>query len=119
MSLNVIAVSEETGVSKGPMELPADMIADGNPISESFEAKKLPVNGTLRTGIWVGQPGTIKINGYPTDEVMTVVQGRLEMTNEDGSVIAAGPGQTVFMPKGWKGLFRVAEPTKKCFVTVG
>lgn len=119
MSLNAIAVSQETGASEGVMEMPADYIADGNPVSESWLSSEFPAEGKVRTGIWSGQPGTIKVPGYPTDEVFTVIEGRIEMTNEDGSVVILTPGKSVLMRKGWKGLFRIVEPSKKCFVSVG
>ncbi|MGI9325525.1 MAG: cupin domain-containing protein [Pseudomonadales bacterium] len=49
----------------------------------------------MSTGIWTSEPGTLKINSYPVDEVFTVLSGKIEATNEDGSAVHVGPGQTV------------------------
>ena len=41
------------------------------------------------------------------------------MINEDGSVVVVKAGQSGLMRKGWKGIFHVVEPSKKCFTAVG
>ena len=42
----------------------------------------------------------------------------IEVTNEDGSVVHVGPGQSCLLREGWTGLFHTVEATRKCFVTV-
>jgi hypothetical protein len=117
--MNAIAINVETGNHQGVSELPAKMVGGGNPVSESWVSSEFAVEGKVRTGIWVGQPGKIKIKSYPTNEVFTVISGKIELINEDGTVVLVHPGESGLMRKGWKGVFHIVEETRKCFVTVG
>ena len=73
--LNATAVNQETATSQGIVELPPELVAEGNPTFESFLSTEFPAEGKFRTGIWVGQPGKMKITGYPSDEVFTRDRG--------------------------------------------
>ena len=97
---------------------PAEMVAEGDPRSKTWVAKNFESGGSVSTGIWTSEPGTLKVTSYPVDEVFTVLSGKIEATNEDGSVVHVGPGQSCLLRKGWSGLFRTVERTRKCFVTV-
>lgn len=119
MSLNAIAVSEATGKSAGMMTVPPEYVEEGSPSQEVFVSSEFPAEGKFEAGIWVGTPGKLKIEGYPSDEVFTVIEGRIDMINEDGSVVVVKVGESGLMRKGWKGIFHVVEPTKKCFAAVG
>lgn len=46
----------------------------------------------------------------PTDEVGTVIYGKIEITNEDESVVVLSPDDSVLVPKGWSGPGRFAGP---------
>lgn len=118
MSLNAIAVNQETGTSSGEMKLPPELIAGGDPVVETFLTSEFPTEGNFQAGIWVGKPGKIKIQDYPSDEVFTVIEGRIDMINEDGSVVVLKAGESGLMRKGWNGIFHVVEPTRKCFASV-
>ena len=97
---------------------PAEIVEEGDPRSKTWVAANFSAGGSVSTGIWSAEPGTLKVASYPVDEVFTVLSGKIEVTNEDGSVIHVGPGQSCLLRKGWTGLFRTVEQTKKCFVTV-
>ena len=72
---------------------------------------------SISTGIWTAEHGILKVTSYPVDEVFTVLSGKIDVTNEDGSVVHVGPGQSCLLRKGWTGLFHTVEQTRKCFVT--
>lgn len=118
MTLNAIAISEATGEHQGVVELPAKIVAGGNPVSESWVSHEFAAAGKAKAGIWVGQKGQIKIRSYPSSEIFTVISGKIQMINEDGSVVVVNPGETGFMPKGWKGVFDIVETAKKSFVAI-
>lgn len=43
------------------------------------------------------------IDSYPYDEFCYFTAGSLTLTSADGSVENFAPGETAFIPKGWKG----------------
>ncbi len=98
---------------------PAKIVEAGNPVSRTWTAAKITTGTQVSTGIWEADPGILKVKSYPVDEVFTVITGKIDVTNEDGTVISVGPGQSCLLHKGWSGLFHVVEPTRKCFVTAG
>ncbi len=49
----------------------------------------------------------------PYHEVAYIIEGELEITDDDGDVHAAGPGDIVITPKGSKGYWKNLTPVKK------
>ena len=115
---NAIAISKENGKFQGALETPEELVVEGNPKSVSWLSHKLDVSGKAKMGIWSGEPGKINIPFYPYNEMFTVLFGKIEKTNEDGSIVVVGPGQSGFLPKGWKGVWHVVEPSEKCYFTI-
>ena len=97
---------------------PAKVVADGDPRSKTWMAETFNSGGSVSTGIWTAEVGTLIVSSYPVDEVFTVLSGKIEVVNEDESVVHVGVGQSCLLRKGWSGLFRTVEPTRKCFVTI-
>jgi len=109
---------EETDVGyKGVTVMPPAIVAAGDPTSRTWEAANLEVGpGSLRTGIWIGEPGVINVPFYPVDEIFTVLSGRVAMTSPEGIRIEFGPGESGLVRKGWVGVWETMETTRKCFV---
>jgi len=40
---------------------------------------------------------------FPRDEFMFFTKGGMQFHGDDGSVVEAGPGDMLFIPKGWQG----------------
>ena len=59
------------------------------------------------------------MRSYPVDEVFTVLSGKIDVTNEDGSVVNVGPGQSCLLRKGWTGLFHTVEQTRNGVLQAG
>jgi len=49
----------------------------------------------------------------PFDEVMLILDGGIELTLDDGSVITAGSGEILVTPRGTSGTWRNLGPTRK------
>lgn len=60
---------------------------------------------------------TLSINGYPSDEFMHILKGRVTITDENGHGRTYGPGDSIIMKKGFKGTWRQLEPIKKISVS--
>jgi uncharacterized cupin superfamily protein len=46
-------------------------------------------------------------------EIAYIIQGQVELTDDDGEVLVAGPGDIVITPKGSKGYWKNLSPVKK------
>ena len=46
-------------------------------------------------------------------EVAYIIEGQVEITEEDGEVLIAGPGDILITPKGSKGFWKNLSPVKK------
>ena len=49
----------------------------------------------------------------PYHEVAYIIEGQVELTDDDGTVLVAGPGDIVITPRGSKGHWRNLSPVKK------
>ena len=48
---------------------PAEVVAEGDPRSKTWLAENFESGGSVSTGIWTAEPGTLKVSSYPVDEV--------------------------------------------------
>lgn len=75
--------------------------------------------GPTAVGWWTCAPGSFLINGMAATESFHVLEGVFFLTNaEDGTARRCVAGDTVVLPKGWKGHFDVIETVKKLWVVV-
>ena len=117
--MNAMLIEETEDNFSGESVPPAKVVAAGDPRSKTWTAASFTAGRSVSTGIWTAEPGILKVKSYPVDEVFTVLSGKIDVTNEDGSVVQVGPGQSCLLRKGWSGLFHIVEQTRKCFVTAG
>ena len=115
--MNALLIEETEDNFVGETVPPPKAIEAGNPTSKTWKTASFTAGRTVSTGIWTSEPGILKVRSYPVDEVFTVLSGKIDVTNEDGSVVQVGPGQSCLLRKGWTGLFHTVEKTRKCFVT--
>jgi uncharacterized cupin superfamily protein len=115
--VNAQLIEETEDNFSGESVPPPQVVEAGNPTSKTWTAASFSAGRSVSTGIWTSEPGILKVKDYPVDEVFTVLSGRIDVTNEDGSIVSVGPGQSCLLRKGWTGLFHTVEQTRKCFVT--
>ena len=98
---------------------PADMVAPGD---DSFDgsyqrlAQYETADGEFVVALWESGPGTLVSRNYPAHEYGRVLEGRLTVVNEDGSTADYGPGDSLVIPRGWNGEWRMHTRFKKQFV---
>jgi len=63
-------------------------------------------------GLWRRVPETGPMEP-PYHEIAVLIEGEVEITDEDGSVHRAGPGDVLITPKGSKATWRALSPVKK------
>lgn len=63
-------------------------------------------------GLWRRAPETGPMEP-PYHEIAVIVDGEVELIEEDGTVHRAGPGDVVITPKGSRATWRALSPVKK------
>ena len=75
------------------------------------------VDGTLEVGRLGGiGVGTWYEDDYETEEMMLILNGRLRLTEADGTVLELSPGSLSHIPKGWQGTWEILEDLRKVYV---
>lgn len=100
-------------------EIPAAFVVAGQPTADIWAAPTLPGARELSYGVWVGQPGSIRADGYPHDEVFVLITGLVRLDSADGSSLEVRPGETCFIPCGWTGVWTTVVEAKKTYFIAG
>jgi uncharacterized cupin superfamily protein len=76
-------------------------------------------SGEVYAGVWASEIGSWRIVfGETEDEFFFVTEGRCRIVDEAGNAVEAGPGDSLVIPAGFRGVFEVIEPMKKHYVIV-
>ena len=67
------------------------------------------------SGIWECTPGPSRWE-LETNEFVHVVSGRMTVTEDGGSPVDLGPGDTVVFSLGWNGTWDIHETLRKLYV---
>lgn len=76
-------------------------------------------DGKVSTGIWSGTSGAWRID-FPAGqyEFFHVLSGTGAIVADDGTRKPFGPGDAVFVPEGFRGVFEVTEKVTKQYMFV-
>lgn len=98
--------------------IPSESIIHGDPREHGADVHS-SLDGRFNIGVWECTPYTEVFDGegYPSDEFCTIVSGRVSLTDEKGKSKIFSAGESFFIPKGFRGMFRVIETVKKYYVT--
>lgn len=95
-----------------------DRLVAGNPLRATREHFR-SLAGDLTAGVWSCEPGAWNIAFAPgKDEFFTIIEGRVRITNADGTPAEFGPGEAGVIPAGFTGCFEVIEAVQKYYVVV-
>ena len=73
-------------------------------------------DGRFQAGLYQAGPSDQMIQAYPDDEFIYVLEGGIKLTSADHSVVEAKAGDSLSIPKGWKGRW-TTQGYKKYYVT--
>ena len=107
-SIRVIRASDHDAL---PWEEIPTGEGDPNPPGEevvSFRA----ADGRFSFGLWRRVPETGPMEP-PYHEIAVIVEGEVEVHEEDGTVHRAGPGDVLITPKGSTATWKALSPVKK------
>lgn len=95
-----------------------DRLVHGNPLRSTREFFSAP-QGDLSCGIWTCEPGAWNI-AFPAgkDEFFCVINGRLRISDDQGTAAEFGPGDACVIPQGFVGTFEVLETVSKYYVVL-
>ncbi|MDS9470038.1 cupin domain-containing protein [Paracoccus sp. MBLB3053] len=88
-----------------------ERVIEGAPNSQSWDMEATP-DGKVTCGVWEVAPGAWNVV-KDAWELMTIISGRSELTEDGGETIELVPGVSVVMRAGFRGVWRVIEPTRK------
>lgn len=74
--------------------------------------------GQLDAGVWECEPNRHVIEGAPYDEFVYLLQGRIDITDDEGNTDTFGAGDSFVMPRGCTCTWDVKEPVRKLYVVL-
>ncbi|MDQ2639592.1 MAG: cupin domain-containing protein [Pseudomonadota bacterium] len=98
-----------------PMEWrpPAERIVSGDPLQRAWNLYD-SADGHFSAGIWECQPGKWRVV-FTESEFCHLLEGRIEVTGDDGSVRVFSAGEAFVSPAGFTGYWEVLEPARKYY----
>jgi uncharacterized cupin superfamily protein len=76
---------------------------------------RLVTGGGIAIGSWHGEPGRLRIDDQPYDELSVIQRGRVAIVDADGSRSEFGPGDAFVLRVGFSGVWETLEPTDKVY----
>ena len=73
-------------------------------------------DGTLDIGIWECTPGRFTADRSEAAEFCYFLEGKIVMTQLDGTRRTLRAGDAIMLPLGWKGTWEILEHTRKIYV---
>ena len=103
-------------VRQGASELPWQPIptppGDPNPPGEETIEYRSP-DRQFAFGLWRRVPETGQMGLSEYHEIMVIIEGEVEITEEDGTVHRIGPGDALICPRNAKATWKALSPVKK------
>ncbi|MBU2693591.1 MULTISPECIES: cupin domain-containing protein [Pimelobacter] len=69
-------------------------------------------------GAWTGEPGSLRLDDYPYDEVCVMLTGVVALVDAAGGRREFRAGEAFFVPRGFSGTWETVEPATKVFVAL-
>lgn len=110
----IVTIDKAAQLKRFPSEKYA---VPGKPVPEA--ASNMSYGGSLRTGIFAGGPGFIRLKDWPDDEEVVLVSGHLVIVSDDGKRSSFGPGDVFVIPKGFNGTYEMKDKMKEIYIEPG
>lgn len=76
---------------------------------------RLVTGGGIAIGSWHGEPGRLRIEDQPHDELSVIQRGRVAIVDADGTRSEFGAGDAFVLRAGFSGVWETLEPTEKVY----
>ena len=94
-----------------------DTIKSGDP-KERGKSLYADQTGQLDAGVWECEPNSHVIEGAPYDEFVYLIDGRIDITDDEGKTETFKAGDSFMMPRGCHCTWDVKEPVRKLYVVL-
>ena len=94
-----------------------DMVKAGEP-KECGRSLYADQTGQLDAGVWECEPNRHAIEAAPYDEFVYLLQGHIDVIDDEGGVESYKAGDSFMMPRGCKCTWDVKEPVRKLYVVL-
>lgn len=94
--------------------LPEDKRIHGNP-KQTLWVEYTDTTGQFSVGTWESEVGKWSVS-YTEEEYFHILEGRSVITAADGAAVEVCSGESMVIPRGFRGTWEVIEPTRKTFV---
>jgi uncharacterized protein len=92
----------------------ADRVLHGTPQGKVHNGYESP-DGNRLAGEWSCGAGAWRVS-YSEWEYCRILEGRVRLTDDNGSIIEAGPGDNLVIEPGYAGVWENLEPVRKIYV---
>lgn len=97
--------------------IPPQALQSGDP-RERGRSLYADQTGQLDAGVWECEPNKHVIEAAPYDEFVYLLQGRIDVIDDEGGVEIFRAGDSFMMPRGCKCTWDVKEPVRKLYVVL-
>jgi uncharacterized cupin superfamily protein len=114
MSIDLIT---ELAAGVGERVVPA--LSDYDDVSDVWieaEHRVPPMSCGATVGFWEGQPGAVRLDPWPYDELAVMLTGRVALVDDSGARREFAAGQAFLVPQEFSGVWETIEPSTKIFV---
>ena len=114
MSARIIGFGDDSPVPEDSRPL-RERIVSGDPRLRTWNHYSDP-SGQFHAGIWQSEPGAWRVE-YATgeEELCTLLEGRVRLTDERGQVREFGAGETFVIPGGFTGIWESVTRVRKIY----
>ncbi len=118
MSTRIVRLRPEGDPAAGlqPCQFVDPRNVAGDPPAETGHVFFTNAAGNLTAGVWQATAYKEKIDGYPVDELMVVLEGSVTITDAEGVSETFSAGDTFIMPKGFRGTWENTETMRKYYM---
>jgi uncharacterized cupin superfamily protein len=125
LSISAYAGDTPQAISLSAADLSGDILK-GQPVTQFFgndtqfvdvftsDDKKFSI-GMFGMVVEEEANGTTRYENFPIYEFMYFLEGSMKLIDDNGKVTEAGPGEVLFIPKGWTGT-RITDDIRKISV---
>lgn len=94
-----------------------EMLRSGDP-QERGRSLYADQTGQLDAGVWECEPNRHELEAAPYDEFVYLIEGHIDVIDDEGNVETYKAGDSFMMPRGCKCTWDVKAPVRKVYVVL-
>ncbi|MET8053017.1 MULTISPECIES: cupin domain-containing protein [unclassified Streptosporangium] len=119
---HIPGIDQVRAVHAGAGERFVPPLSDYHLLSEEWVEEEFRIFGGAASsytgGFWTGEPGAVRFDSWPYDEICVILKGRVAVQDAAGRRKEFGAGESFHIPQGFRGDWITMEPSAKVFIAV-